>query len=221
MPPATTRALVLAPVLVAGLVLPGASVHVVTPSPTGPDPLRTASHAGPALVQEPRTPDSLATEFQTALRAAAWAAVAQRVHADARARFRRLVDILVEADTTGGTLGALFPEVGEGYRQMPDSAVLRVVMSHVAAELPGVVHSLSARDVTVLGTVREGDGLAHVVYRNADRLPGAEPEIRVMTLARGGPLGWGVLRSQELGLLQEGLRGVLRARPRPPGGRGP
>jgi hypothetical protein len=76
------------------------------------------------------------------------------------------------------------------------------------------------RDVEIIGAVEEPPDLAHAVYRNMDRIGGAVPEIRVMTLKRSGG-DWLVLETEELDLIREALRGVGRRReqPRPIGER--
>ncbi len=162
-------------------------------------------------------PDSLATEFQAALRGMGWRAAAVRLHPEALENFHYLITLQVEMDTTGGPIEKLYPQGGLPlyYQKSPEEVFLRV-MEVLSRDAPGLIHGLVMRDVDVVGSVPEGE-LAHVVYRSTADLSGAQPELRVMTLKRDGER-WGVLRSQEVDVLVEAFRGITRKVRPPPGG---
>jgi hypothetical protein len=152
----------------------------------------------------------VAREFQSALRAMAWRAVAQRLHPEALSAFHERVSILVESDTTRDPLEALYPDRGlEAFRaRTPREVFLRAV--EVLTQMgPGLVHALVFRDVEILGSVPEPPDLAHVVYRSQEHLSGAVPELRVMTMKEVGE-SWKVLESPEVEVIFQAFRGVVR-----------
>ena len=169
---------------------------------TGAGPMVAASQPG-------ITPDSLATEFQTALRAMAWSPAATRIHPDGLRRLHDQIDMLVEVDSAT-TLEVLFDGIGAAeYRSLSSADVFIRVMVYMANDMPGLLHALVVRDVGIIGAVMETQDLAHVVYRSEARLSGAVRELRVMTLKRS-PDGWRVLETPELDVIREALRGIPR-----------
>ena len=168
-----------------------------------------ASRPAPTAPQEQLSPDSLAAEFQTAMRAMAWRAAAHRMHGDGLARFQELIDMLVDTDAEA-TLGVLFDGMDEAaYRSLSPDGVFIEVMRYMATEMRGLLHALVVRDIEIIGAVPEPPDLAHVVYRSAAQLSGAVPQIRVMTLKREAK-DWRVLDTQELDVIREALRGTPR-----------
>lgn len=158
-------------------------------------------------------PDSVAAGFQTALRAGAWEVVATLMDPDGLDRFRRLLRIVTDADGTGAVLDRLLPGASpDDLASLPGPELFVRAARTLGEELPGMAHSLGAREVTVLGGVREPPDRVHVVYRNRDLLAGAVPRIRVMTLRRR-EAGWRVVDSDELDLIREAIRGLARTRP--------
>jgi len=163
----------------------------------------------------PETPDSLAAEFQTAIRVAAWEAAARRMHPEALERIRQRIDVLVEADTTGKVIAAIFGDMSEAeYHELSAADVFVAVMLAMNRHIRGVLYFIVIEDIEILGTVEEPPQLAHVVYRSSAQLSGAVPEVRVMTLKRTEE-GWRVLKTQELETIREAARGFLM-RPDPP-----
>lgn len=163
-------------------------------------------------------PDSVATEFQAALRGVGWRAASSRLHPEALDTFHHLMTLLVEMDTTGGPIDKLYPEGGlpEFHSKAPEEVFLRV-MDVLTFDAQGLVHALVVRDVDVVGHVPEGPDLAHVVYRSTADLSGAKPELRLMTMKLDGER-WRVLSSQEVDILVEAFRGISRKIRPPPGG---
>lgn len=190
-----------------GVVLAAAALLANAPLVPPAAPENPAPRASP--------PDSVALGFQNALRAGAWRTVAGLLHPEAREDFRRWVDIIIAADETGRTRRGVFGEMtSDMVAALPDSVVLVRALERLMADMPGLLHALMARDIAVLGSVREPPDLAHAVYRNTDLLQGAVPEIRVMTLRRAGE-EWRVERSEELALIREAMRGIAGRRTPP------
>lgn len=153
--------------------------------------------------------DSLAAEFQTAIRVSAWRAAARRMHPEALRRIHRRIEQFIEVDTTGQTLEAIFGSISEAeFWSLSSNEVFVRLMEAISRDIPGLIHFLVIQRIEVLGTVEEPPELAHVVYRSTLQLSGAEPEIRVMTLKRSDA-GWLVLASQELDVIREAARGFL------------
>lgn len=167
----------------------------------------------------PEAPDSLAAEFQTAIRVAAWSAAARRMHPEALERIQQRIDILVEADTTGKVIAAIFNDMSEAdYRELSSADVFVAVMEAMNRHIRGVLYFIVIEDIEILGTVEEPPDLAHVVYRSSAQLSGAVPEVRVMTLKRTDE-GWRVLKTPELETIREAARGfIMRQDPPPPPG---
>ncbi len=184
-----------------------------SPIPTCCAVLLVACGAVSGYAQAPTpSPDSVAAEFQTALRAMAWRAAAVRMHSEALDRFRGVIDMAVELDDSGATLEELFGDTSEEqYWAASPAEVFVVSMRFMAKDMPGLVHALVVREVEILGTATEPPHLAHVVYRSEARLSGAVPEVRVMTLKRA-EAGWRVLETPELDVIREALRGIPRTR---------
>ncbi|MGD2154141.1 MAG: hypothetical protein PVG79_12795, partial [Gemmatimonadales bacterium] len=157
----------------------------------------------------PDAPDSLAAEFQTAIRVAAWEAAARRMHPEALERIRQRIDILVDADTTGKVIAAIFGSMSEAqYHELSAADVFVAVMLAMNRHIRGVLYFIVIEDIEILGTVEEPPETAHVVYRSSAQLSGAVPEVRVMTLKRTDE-GWRVLKTQELETIREAARGFL------------
>ena len=158
------------------------------------------------------TSDSLATEFQTALRAMAWEPAAARMHPEGLDAFKFRITVIVEAEGSGSrVLQLLFPGMTvEEYQSHPPLRVFTRVMDVLMERARGLIHALVVRQVEVLGTVREGSELAHVLYRSEAQLSGAVPELRVMTLKRFQN-EWRVLSSQELDVIVEAFKGETRS----------
>jgi hypothetical protein len=167
----------------------------------------------------PQAPDSLAAEFQTAIRVAAWSAAARRMHPEALERIRQRIEVLVEADTTGKVIAGIFGDMSEAeYQELASTEVFVALMEAISRHMFGLLYYLTIEEIEVLGTVEEPPELAHVVYRSSPQLSGAVPEVRVMTLKRTEE-GWRVLKSPELETIREAARGfIMRPDPPPPPG---
>ena len=159
------------------------------------------------------TPDQAATLYLRSVRAIRWSAAAQFLHPETLVRFRSLVDMMADADSTGSVGRYLVGTDSAGLASLGAATVFERSVGRMIDDMPGLMHALFDRDDQVLGHVPESADSAHVVYRTTARLSGAVPEVKVMQLART-PLGWRVFWSDELEVLDAALRGVPRGAPR-------
>ncbi len=157
------------------------------------------------------TPEATATLFLRSVRAIRWRTVAQLLHPTALARFRMVINTLCDADSTGG-MRRYFTGTADvrAYAALDDATVFAGAVGRTIDDLPGLMHSLYDHTDRILGHVMEGRDTAHVVYRTVEQLYGAVPQVLVMQVERT-PRGWRVLWSDQLGVLEEALRGVRRA----------
>jgi hypothetical protein len=176
-----------------------------------------ASLPGQTLRELTATPESTAVHFLRSVRAIRWRIAARFMHDSTLATFRDVIGYMVDTDSTGGLRRAYAgAEDPASFRRLAPATVFERAVGRMVDEMPGFMHSLFDHDDDVLGHVTEGVGTAHVVYRTIERLQGAQPEVRVIQMART-PDGWRVLWSDELEVLEAALRGIPRqARPPPP-----
>ena len=170
--------------------------------------------ASPAVAQgdAPRTPETVADEFQRGFQSMAWAGLVQRIHPQGLAYLRVAADILVQVDSTDYALGTLLGGVEpDAYPALPDGEVVLRMLQGIQEEAPGLLSSLVSRRSTVLGSVEDGES-RHVVYRILALVAGAEPRIEVMTLLRDQGR-WKVAEAEDLRVLHTAIRGI----PIPPG----
>jgi len=182
---------------------------VLSAAPAGPVAAQT-------LAQLTASPDSTAVLFLRSVRAIRWRAAAQFIHPATLERFRDVVGYMVNTDSTGALLKEFTGVSTDAQlRALPPAVVFDRAVGRMVDDMPGFMHSLFDHDDHVIGHVMEGADSAHVVYRTIERLQGAQPEVRVIQMART-PEGWRVLWSDELEVLEAALRGIPRTR-RPPG----
>jgi hypothetical protein len=157
------------------------------------------------------TPEQAATLFLRSVRAIRWKAAAQFIHPETLERFRDVVTMLCDADTTGGMRRYLTDTSGpDPYGELDAATVFDRAVGRMIDDMPGLMHSFYDHDDHVIGHVAEGVDTAHVVYRTVERLSGAVPEVKVMQVERTEE-GWRILWSDELSVLEAALRGVRRA----------
>lgn len=176
-----------------------------------------AAFARPAtaqtLAQLTANPDSTAVLFLRSVRAIRWRAAAQFIHPATLERFRDVVGYMVNTDSTGALLKEFTGASSDAaLRALAPAVVFDRAVRRMVDDMPGFMHSLFDHDDHVIGHVMEGADSAHVVYRTIERLQGAQPEVRVIQMART-PEGWRVLWSDELEVLEAALRGIPRRRP--------
>jgi len=157
------------------------------------------------------TPEAAADAFLRSLRAIRWSVTGQLLHPQTLDRFRTLVSMIAEADTTGGARRFLTQTDARGFPELSDDEVFARAIGAMIDDMPGLMYAIYDRDDEVLGHVPEGADSAHVVYRTLARIGGAVPEVKVMQLERVD-LGWRILWSDELEVLDAALRGVRMGR---------
>ena len=179
--------------------------------------LLLAGHTAAVAQQAPKSAAEVADEYLRGIEAMAWRATAQRIHPDALERLRETLRIMIEPDKTGRLLRVLGGGLSEeDYLARDGETLFASVMSALRRESPGIINAMTDRETEVIGTVAEGDSLRYAVYRLEWRLQGAEPEIKVMTLAPDARGRWKVLWAPELESLRSALLGIVLERP-PPG----
>ena len=177
-----------------------------------PTPLRSQARSLPELTA---TPEAAASLFLRSVRAIRWSAAAQFAHPETLRRFHDLVSMMVQVDSTGEVRTYLAQTDSAGYAALTPAQVFDRALGATIDDMPGLMHAVYDRDDDVLGHVLESADSAHVVYRTLARISGAMPEVKVMPMVRTAG-GWRVLWSDELEVLEEALRGVLRGRRGPP-----
>ena len=163
------------------------------------------------LVELTDTPEAAADAFLRSVRAIRWSVTGQLLHPQTLDRFRTLVSMIAQADTTGEARRYLTGTDSSGFQALGGDEVFARAIGAMIDEMPGLMHALYDRDDEVLGHVGEGADSAHVVYRTLARIGGAVPEVKVMQLARTES-GWRILWSDELEVLDAALRGVRTGR---------
>jgi hypothetical protein len=167
--------------------------------------------AAQSLAELTDTPEATADAFLRSVRAIRWEVTGQLLHPRTVERFRILVEMIAEADTTGEAGRYLTGTDATGLAALAGADLFARAIGAMIDDMPGLMHALSDRDDDVLGHVAEGADSAHVVYRTLARIGGAVPEVKVMQLARSGPV-WRVVWSDELAVLDAALRGVRTGR---------
>jgi len=167
-----------------------------------------------------KAPVEVADEYLRGIEAMAWRATAQRIHPDALAEVRDLIEIFLapEVDREGAFLDALSGgQDAETFLSLDDGSLFVSVMRALTREAPGIVNAMTARRTDVIGAVTESDSLSHAVYRLHWELSGAEPETKVLSLVRDGRGRWRVREAPELASLRPAIRALGRGvRPPPP-----
>lgn len=156
---------------------------------------------------QPRSPETVADDFNRGFQSMAWAGLVQRIHPRGLADLRLASDILVASDSSGYVLESLLGDLDrEGYGALPDDEVVLLMLTGIQAEVPGLLSSLVSRRTETLGAVSEGE-LRHVVYRVQAQVSGSMPETRVMTLERSQGR-WKVVDAADLRVLHTAIRGI-------------
>ena len=168
---------------------------------------------GPAraqtLAEVTATPDGTAEMLLRSIRALRWSTTAQLMHPQTLERFDTLVSMLSVADTTGEVRQRLTGTDAAGFASLSPQEVFGRSITAMIDEMPGLKNAFYDHDDHVLGHVSEGVDTAQVVYRTLARIGGAVPEVKVMQLVRTA-VGWRVLWSDEIEVLDAALRGMTR-----------
>lgn len=164
-----------------------------------------------ALEEITATPEAAAELYLRSIRAIRWSAAAQFMDDETLARFHQTVSMITEADSSGAVADFLVQEDRAAVLSLDPADVFDRAIGAMIDDMPGLMHAFFDRDDEVIGAVLEGDGEGHTVYRTTARISGAVPEVKVMQLRRSD-LGWRVVWSDELEVLDAALRGITRGR---------
>lgn len=130
-------------------------------------PLMLLPHVVAAQAEPETSPDTVVRRYMEAVRAGDWHSAAALMHPEALAQFRRMIFPAFETDTPGRELrdqffdGMRLPEI----RQLSEGAFFERFFRGMIARSPELLGIMQGAEVEVVGHVREGDDVAHVVYR--------------------------------------------------------
>lgn len=158
------------------------------------------------------TPEAVATRMFEAMRAGDFDAVAAETHPDAQRGIHEFALMLAERDTTGVFMGMFFDEgTPEALRALPpEQAYARFIGAAMRLQ-PAVMEAMQTMRTTMLGTLYEGDSLAHVVQRNATTVQGFPmTKMEVISLKRTEN-GWEALLKGDIAAMTEIIRAQLSA----------
>lgn len=177
--------------------------------------------AGAAMIaaaQGTGKPAAVVQEWNTATKATNFEKMAQMTHPDALAEFRDIllpVMISFRQSLAADTTGAMNGENGtDGLKEqlanidsVPPEEFYVEAMNVLTALVPDLGESLRAMESEVLGTVAEGDTLAHVVRRTKVTYQGNQlsSDTDVVSLKQS-PEGWQVLLTGGIRGLAQGIR---------------
>lgn len=158
------------------------------------------------------TPEAVAHLLFEAYRDADFARAAALMHPEALAGIRTLLVDLAALDSTGEMLqvfaGTADPDV---LAQMSAEDVFARFIGTVMKIQPEMEAAFRSLEVEALGTVYEGDALAHVVTRNRISMLGATvTQMEVVSVQRHGE-GWRALLSGSFENLAAALRAQVEA----------
>jgi hypothetical protein len=174
-----------------------------------------------------QAPAEVAREYLDAVEGMWWQGVVAHIHPAASEAFRSYVEaVLFPRSDPDDVMGRPSPEtepprpevlerlmgvetVG-AFLAMTDDEVLLQAFRVLEEDSPGLINAWVARSTQVLGTILEGDTLAHVAYRLQWELRGATADTELLTLATSTGGEWKVLESRELGSIRPALGSVLR-----------
>lgn len=169
----------------------------------------TPASVAPAM----QTPEEVAKAALEAMRESRLGDYARMMHPEAAANFKQMMlPVFSEAFENGEEqeLLSIFPEVESlAQLEMMDSAeFFQVFLEGVFSARPDFQEVLAGTEMTVLGSVAEGDSHAHVVYRGSIALEEVKvTKVGVVSFQRT-ETGWGMLLSGEF----EGLANALQQR---------
>ena len=164
----------------------------------------------PSIAQQP-SPEALARQQLDAVNRGDWPAYAASVHPKALARMQEMmlpiVDLAESKDARSGEQmrAALFGgRTAADLKAMKPKEFFEVFMTSISA-FPGLADALKNARGDVLGHVKEGENIVHVVTRTSTSIPGVPTftKMEVMSFERDGDQWKGLLSGDmELQLAQ-------------------
>ena len=145
------------------------------------------------------TPEAVATEFNTAVRAGDFQAAARLMAPEALALARRFVQTLAERDPSGQFLRQVTgAQSMDALAKLSDAEVFADFLRTQTAAQPGLTGAMKGATMRTLGHVNEGPDIAHVVYRTTMTINGSTlSKVDVLTVRRSGGR-WRALLPSEL-----------------------
>ena len=153
-----------------------------------------------------QTPEAVAAQYIEATRANDWAKCAQFLHPDALAKMKRMFAPLVVADKTKNFSVDFFAvhNIAE-YEKLPDAVVYERLMTNLVKRVPAYKEAAATSEMKILGHVKEGTDIVHVVYRMNMKINGAPvSKMAVMSLKSDGKT-WRALLTGDFEAMFTGL----------------
>ena len=122
--------------------------------------------SGVAAEVKPGSPEAAATAAMQSSQRGEWGAYTHRMHPEALARAKRMFGAVVAADASG-RVGKLFfgVEDTQAFDALSDSSLFVALMENLTHHMPAFAEAMKTAEFHVIGTLHEGEKLAHVVYR--------------------------------------------------------
>jgi hypothetical protein len=142
--------------------------------------------AAPLVAQEAASPEALAKAASEATKKGDWAAFARLMHPEALAELKRMFRPILAVEAAGPVRSTFFGiEKVEQFDALDDVAVFERLMTNLAKNVPGMAEAMASSEIFVVGSLPEGDQLAHVVYHAGAKAEGlVVSKTSVMTFRR-------------------------------------
>jgi hypothetical protein len=129
--------------------------------------------AGVAHAAKAESPEGAATLAMSSARKGDWSEYTHRMHPEALAKAKQMFGAIVAADESG-RMGKLFfgVESYKTYEALSDSGTFVALMVNLTQHMPAFGEAMKTAEFHVIGTLPEGDDLAHVVYRSGAKAEG-------------------------------------------------
>ncbi len=166
--------------------------------------------AGAALAQT-GTPEGVAERYLAHMYAGEWEEAAKLLDREALARFAAFANSILAQDPSGVLASALFGGqwAAEGGGDLAPEELFAKFLSRGYMAASSAVGPLVIDGLEVLGSVREGDDLAHVVVRSWTVVDGVRAStVEAISLRRGAG-GWGVLLSSDVEAMMQIYRSMI------------
>ncbi len=155
-----------------------------------------------ATTAGPRGAEAAVQAYSDAVVASDWEAAAERMDPRGLKRIRDLARLIAESDPFTASLLGIEPEASA-------AELLSAFVGVAIDEIPGMDVSLATSESRILGTVLEGDSLAHVLMRT-DMVLLERPISTVdLTTARWSGERWLVALSEEIEGVIIGMEAVI------------
>lgn len=136
---------------------------------------------------------------------------AKAMHPDALKSFKSSMTIaleMAEKEGEGDDFLALFDGIRgrEEIETLEDAAFFAAFFRGITALSPEIKQSLAGAETTILGHVKEGDSVAHVVYRMTLTLEGVKIAKTTVVSLQKTETGWGMLMTADLDAMMAAIK---------------